>query len=460
MTGEKSRRRARPDQCSGEFFSLRVKIMTPQSTFLIVSVIRDGEMENLRALLATMNAVVGHADPENDLVPFGRLARLHVARFVILEAKTADEISRFGVTPYPWRPSLAFLGDVDGDADSFLAELVLHAGPGLKKIFSFCENSSETSSNLLEWMQKHSFRPQANYINWIGRTVKQVHEEIALQQSLSDCLQKIVDEVGRDNTRALRQKLLSHVEWEKQAGRLTLTPPGSTPFAWKVTNLLHLIGVPLILLILLPVFLLAAPFLAWRLRMLERSDPEIVIEPDRAHIRELSVREDLYVTNQFNVFGDVKPGIFRLLLLKFFLLLVDYSARHVYKRGFLTRVKTIHFARWVLMDNNRRLLFASNYDGSLENYMDDFINKVGWGLNLVFSNGVGYPTTRWLIKEGSKREQKFKYTLRRHQLPSEVWYKAYPDTTAYELSRNSLIRKGVEIRQTSDAEIREWLSLI
>ena len=92
--------------------------------------------------------------------------------------------------------------------------------------------------------------------------------------------------------------------------------------------------------------------------------------------------------------------------------------------------------------------------------MDDFINKVGWGLNLVFSNGVSYPRTKWLIKEGADHEQKFKYTLRRHQLPSEVWYKAYPDITAYELSRNSRIRQGVEIRQSSDAQIREWLALI
>ena len=35
------------------------------------------------------------------------------------------------------------------------------------------------------------------------------------------------------------------------------------------------------------------------------------------------------------------------------------------------------------------MLFMSNYDGSLESYMDDFINKVGWGLNLSFSHGVG-----------------------------------------------------------------------
>ena len=70
---------------------------------------------------------------------------------------------------------------------------------------------------------------------------------------------------------------------------------------------------------------------------------------------------------------------------------LDYATRHVFNRGNLAGVKTIHFARWVFLDGRRRMFFASNYDGSLESYMDDFIDKVAWGLNLVFSNGVGYP---------------------------------------------------------------------
>lgn len=81
-------------------------------------------------------------------------------------------------------------------------------------------------------------------------------------------------------------------------------------------------------------------FFAWRLRMLERLDPEIFIRPDRNHIQELSIQEDLEVSNQFNVFGVVKPGLFRLLTLKFLLMLLDYSARHVLKSGFLTRIRT------------------------------------------------------------------------------------------------------------------------
>ena len=435
--------------------------MTPQSNFMIVATVHDGQLDELRAVLAGMNKSIGLADPDNELVPFGRFERLHFARFMIIEAKTANEISAFGVSPRPWQPALAFLGDCDGDRDSFLAELAEVAGAGLEKIFSFCVGFPDANSNtLLQWMQAHHIKAAANYVNWLGRTVRQVHEEAALHSCLSAYLREIVDEVGRENSRALRQKLLSHVELEKQAGRLTLTPPARTPCRWKIRNGLHKLGLPLILALLSPLFLMAAPFFAVRLRMLERSDPELFIRPTREHIQLLSALEDWDVTNQFNVFGDVKPGLFRLLTFKFLMLLTDYVARHIYNHGFLTRIRTIHFARWVFMDDNRRAFFASNYDGSHESYMDDFINKAGWGLNVAFGNAVGYPTTRWLIKDGAEREQQFKATQRRHQLPSEVWYKAYPDLSATDLARNSRIRQGVEISPLSDAEIRAWLSEI
>ena len=434
--------------------------MTPQSTFMITATVRVGELQNMRTLLVSMNKIPGHADPDNGLIPFGKFDRLHFARFVIIEAKTLQEIKEFGVKPRPWRPTLAFLGDIDGDMHTFLAELAEHAGLGLTKIFSHCDDFSEEDQNLLGWMETHNIHPRANYVNWVGRTVRQVHEEAALHHNLSAYLQKIVVEVGRENIRTLRQKLLSHVEMEKYKGRLVLSPPESTPSEWKTRNLLHKIGVPLALLFFSPLLLVIAPFFILWLRKRERFDPELFIRPTYEHIKTLSEQEDWDVSNQYSVFGDVKPGLFRLLTFKFTLLLTDWFARHVYNHGFLARIKTIHFARWVFMDNNHRVFFASNYDGSHESYMDDFINKVGWGLNLTFSNAVGYPTTRWIIKEGAQREHAFKYTQRRHQIPTEVWYKAYPGLTAVDLSRNNRIRQGVEVRQSNDAEIREWLSLI
>lgn len=157
--------------------------------------------------------------------------------------------------------------------------------------------------------------------------------------------------------------------------------------------------------------------------------------------------------------GSVKPGLFRRWALSFFLWVVNYTTRHVFNRGRLARVTTIHFARWVFLDGRKRLLFASNYDGSLESYMDDFINKVAFGLNLVFSNGIGFPTTNWLIFDGAKDEQKFKYYIRRHELATEVWYDAFPGLGNLDMERNTLIRQGLNHPYMTDTELQQWLQL-
>jgi hypothetical protein len=114
----------------------------------------------------------------------------------------------------------------------------------------------------------------------------------------------------------------------------------------------------------------------------------------------------------------------------------------------------------VFIDGKTRVLFASNYDGSHESYMDDFINKAAWGLNLAFSNGFGWPRTDWLLKGGARHELNFKYYQRRHQLPTQVWYKAYPGLTLTDLERNRRIREGFEMHQMTDAQALEWLRLL
>ncbi len=119
-------------------------------------------------------------------------------------------------------------------------------------------------------------------------------------------------------------------------------------------------------------------------------------------------------------------------------------------------MKTIHFARWVFLDDRRRLIFASNYDGSLESYNDDFVDKVWWGLNPVFSNGVGYPRTSWLFFGGAKQEQQFKDYLRNHQAPTQVWFSAYPDLTALNIENNARLRAGLYGEMSSE-ETQEWL---
>jgi hypothetical protein len=245
-----------------------------------------------------------------------------------------------------------------------------------------------------------------------------------------------------------------------RAGRLVLTPQEPTPLTWRLAHLFHAVAIPLIGLLVLPVLILSLPLLIAQLRRLEVSDPEVCPPPSPEALAALRRLEDRDLTNQFTAIGPVKPGLFRRWLVRVLLVLIDYACRHVFTRGYLARVQTIHFARWVVLDDGSRVLFASNYDGGHEAYMDDFINKVAWGLNLIFSNGIGWPRTDWLIKRGARREPCFKKYQRGHQVPTQVWYKAYPGLTLSDLRRNRRIREGLEQANLSDAQVLTWLRLL
>ena len=429
--------------------------MTPQSNFMVAAPVAPDREDALRTLLASMNLHPGVVDPNNALVPFARFDRLHVARFVILHDETLGDLALYGEA-FPDAPVwLVFLGDCDGPPETMLREFTTRAGAGLAQIFAHCQGF-DRGTDLAAWMRAHTARPAAQYINWVGRTVRQIREEAALHAALRERLADDRASFVRQPPGAIHRLFAASVRQEGPP----LTPPAATPVLWRASQIGNLIGVPLALLVLFPFLLLYSPFFLWQLRRREKTDAVIAPRPTAEHVRALSVLEDHDVSNQFSAFGCVKPGRFRLWTLIFIFWVLNFSTRQIYTRGRLARVGTIHFARWVFMDDRRRLLFASNYDGSLDSYMDDFINKVAYGLNLVFSNGVGYPRTNFLLGGGAEYEQTFKYFLRRHEVPTQVWYKAYPGLTAADLARNTLIREGLERRAMTDDEARHWLALI
>jgi hypothetical protein len=435
--------------------------MMPQSAFTICSIVEAAHLEKLRAMLADMNTVPGMADANNALVPFGQFHTLHFARFIIVEAQTNEDARIHGEEPRPWRPMLVFMGDCDGSRDDVLADLVTRARHGLETIFSCCERFKAGSTDLLQWMQARNVVPAASYVNWVGRTVVQAQQELALHRMLREQLVQIQQSSVSNDPTVIHRELQTRVNKAIADGELILSAPPKTPLGWRIRNLLDLVLVLLILILLTPLMLILAPFYLFILRRKEKTDPEILFRPDPKLVERLTSLEDHLVTNQFSAFGDVKPGPFRRYTIIAVLFLLNFAARHIFNKGYLTRVQTIHFAHWIFLDDKRRVLFFSNYDGSHESYMDDFINKVAWGLNLVFSNGIAYPRSRWLVKGGAEYESRFKNHLRRHQLCTDVWYKAYPDATAIELARNTKIRQGLEKTAFRDArEIREWLSLI
>jgi hypothetical protein len=426
---------------------------------MIVAPVRPGQEAELRRLLASMNEGPGRLDQKNALIPFHQFDTLHVARLLLVDDKTLDDIRVYDVASRTYPLALTLLGDVDGDADRFLEELAQRAPQGLKAIFAHCEGFMP-QTDLLSWMKAHSVAPAANYVNWRGRTVQRVREEAALHDALEEYIESDAAAMKGRSPRQIHAALRQRVHADVEAGYLALSPERPTPLGWRLRNLLHLVGVPLLFLLLSPLLIVVAAVAVVRLRRLEKTDPELCDRCDPAVSAELALLEDHDVSNQFSAMGTLKPGVVRLATTMFALLAIDYAARHVYTRGALARVRTIHFARWVFLNERQRVLFISNYDGSLESYMDDFINKVGFGLNVVFSNGIGYPSTDWLIKRGCGDERKFKEYLRRHQMPTQVWYKAYPGLTALDLERNGRIRQGLESASLTDAEARKWVALL
>src|SRR5260370_20649073 len=156
--------------------------MTPQSTFMVLApIILERETE-VRQVLDSMNRGPGQVDPNNSLLPFAEFETLHFARFVILDDKTTEDIRVYGLTPRTYPLYLAFLGDVDGDANAFLGKLIKRAGKGLGKIFSCCEGFGP-DTDLLDWMKQHDAPAIAAYVNWRGRTVRQIRQETALYHS-------------------------------------------------------------------------------------------------------------------------------------------------------------------------------------------------------------------------------------------------------------------------------------
>ncbi len=421
--------------------------MTMQRALTIVVPVAVERKLGLRALLERAGA-----DPAgNDVVPFGRLPDTHFGRLLIL-----DEATVLHGAPIP--RTLMLMADVDGPADAYLERLVEAAGSGLDRLFGACDgypSGSPGAAERLAFLRAHLVQEGAFYANPLGRTVEQIQHEARLREALQCFLDRSRRELAGRDALAVRNAIRRFVEGEPTLGWARHPVPGPGHLQ-RLREKAHKLAVPLALLPFVPLVLAGLPLFAVLLRLHEITDPAPRSTPDPDLVARLSAIEDHVAQNQFSALGFVKPGPFRRLLANFVLFATNYAARHVFNHADLAGVKTIHFARWVFLDDQRRVIFCSNYDGSLESYMDDFIDKVAWGLNAAFSNGYGFPRARWLFFDGARDELAFKQFLRSHQHPTEVWFSAYPSLTARNIENNAQIRAGLYGRMT-DAQADAWL---
>ena len=117
-------------------------------------------------------------------------------------------------------------------------------------------------------------------------------------------------------------------------------------------------------------------------------------------------RENFHAHNHLAGLSVIKPGLLRRIALKAIFAAIAQLATHLFRPGWLGTLGTIHFARWVRVPGTRDLIFLSNYGGSFESYLEDFITKAHIGLtgSLVEHRGI---STR--VEPGSARRERRRF---------------------------------------------------
>ncbi|WP_392475936.1 hypothetical protein [Nostoc sp. C110] len=91
----------------------------------------------------------------------------------------------------------------------------------------------------------------------------------------------------------------------------------------------------------------------------------------------------------------------------------------------LTKITSVHFARFVFLENNTKLAVITTFDGDFDFYINEFINEIGDVFNQLLvhmENASPVPVQKY-------RQEFFQYTRDNNVPIIEPFYSAYPDLT-------------------------------
>ncbi len=420
--------------------------MTHQVALTITASVAPEGVPELERVLATMAKDPGH----NPVIPFAELPHTHFARVVILAPGSGGNASA----------TLLVTLDCDASAKERLRELVDLAGGGLDELFGACPDYPGTpdASSRLAFLRSHLQDSQVFYVHAVGRTLEQVRDETRLRIAVEDYLDQRVDFLESLTPHQVRAKVVELVAADP-ALSWALVPPPVPALSWRLREKAHKVAVPALLVLTLPIGVPAAVIWLLALRWHERSDPFPEVEPPADQLRALGDSEDFVTQNAFTSLAPIRPGRFWQLTSRLTELVGNYTARHVFTNGDLSGLTTVHFARFMRVGPEQHVLFTSYYDGSLESYNNDFVDQVAWVLNTVFGQQAGYPRTRWMVRDGAHNERWFKNFIRGHQVPTQVWFSAYPDLAAVTIDENARLRRGLS-GELDGEELLAWLRLL
>ena len=402
-----------------------------------------------RALLDDRLAAIADDLDRNAVFRPRDLPDTHFMRFVIIEDRELPAL-------------LAWESNHDNDASEYLAAAV-RAAPGLDQIFECCCDypARRDDDMRVAWLLDHSVRAAAFYTGYRGVSRAQVVND----RRIHDAIREALDRPGGRAALAglpgseIQRRLCEYVRTTYPELDTSVQDDDET--RWATSKLLAIAAG----IVLLPALLLVALPWYFTLRVKEKRDDADRNTRPVHDDKGLAAFEDLdgVTQNQLTHVVDIKPGRFRFATLWFVLFVLDIIARAWEVRGKLGGITSIHFARWVIVRDRRRvrrkrhrLVFFSNYDGSWESYLGEFVDRAAFGLTGVWSNTVGFPRTERLLGAGAHDEEAFKNWTRRHQIRTQVWWSGVPDSTVQNVRADVWIRRNLD-RGLPDDEVTAWL---
>ena len=99
------------------------------------------------------------------------------------------------------------------------------------------------------------------------------------------------------------------------------------------------------------------------------------------------------------------------------------------------RIATVHDLRFIIFDDDTRVIFTSTFDGDWESYIDDFASIIPEEIDLLFHEFAGWPGIRnpdvkdWIVKQ---------------QITAVGFYSAYPDAPVREVWKALRTKKAFD----------------
>lgn len=95
----------------------------------------------------------------------------------------------------------------------------------------------------------------------------------------------------------------------------------------------------------------------------------------------------------------------------------------------LNKIGTVHFARFVFLEDARQLMVITTYDGEFEKYINEFVNQIGD----VFNNLLTYVADAPPLPVQTYRQEFLNYIRASDLGCVGQFYSAYPNNTVFDI---------------------------